>query len=63
MQLSQKEKNIFQFFLHDGNLDSICNICKKKMSLIADAFLNLWPPKNVVRQMSKKSRFRGPFNK
>ena len=33
------------------------------MTLIADVFRKLWIPKNVVRQMSKKSRFRGPFDK
>ena len=33
------------------------------MTLIADVFLNLRTPKEVVREMSKKSRFRGPFDK
>ena len=33
------------------------------MILRADVFLNLRTPNNVVRQMSKKSRFRGPFDK
>ena len=32
------------------------------MTLIADLFLNLRSPKNVVRLMSKKSRFREPFD-
>ena len=32
------------------------------MTLIADVFLKVRTPKNVVKQMSKKSRFRGPFN-
>ena len=40
----------------------ILNILKKKMTLIADVFAKFQIPKNVVRQMSKKSRFRGPFN-
>ena len=37
------------------------NIFKKKMSLIADLFPKLRIPKNVVRSISKKSRFRGSF--
>ena len=43
------------------NLDSILNIFKKRMALIADVFLNLRTPENVFREVSKKSRFRGPF--
>ena len=39
------------------------NIFKKKMTLIAYLFLRLPPAKNVVRYMSKKSRFRFPFQK
>ena len=33
------------------------------MTLIADVFSKLQTPKNVVRYMSKKSRFRGPFER
>ena len=33
------------------------------MTLIADVFPKLWTPKNVVKQWSKKSRVRGPFDK
>ena len=33
------------------------------MALIADLFLKLPTPKNVVRYMSKKSRFKGPFDR
>ena len=32
------------------------------MTLIADLFPNLRIPENVVRYMSKKSRFKGPFD-
>ena len=39
------------------------NIFNKKMTLIAYLFLRLPPAKNVVRYMSKKSRFRLPFQK
>ena len=51
------------FFLNFPNLYSILNIFKKKMTLIADVFLNLRTPKYVVREMFKKSCFRGPFDK
>ena len=33
------------------------------MTLIADLFPKLRTPKNVVRQMSKKSCFKGPFER
>ena len=50
MQLSQKRKTFSpSFFLHFRNLDSISNIFEKKMTLIADVFLNLRTAKNVVR--------------
>ena len=50
MQISHKRNIFSQFFLfHFRNLDSILNIFKKKMPLIADAFLNLRTPKNVGR--------------
>ena len=44
------KKKFFQiFFLHFPNLDSILNIFKKNMTLIADLFLNSGIPKNNVR--------------
>ena len=49
MQLSQKQNIFSQFILPYGNLDSVLNILKKKMTLLADVFLNLRTPKNVVR--------------
>ena len=50
MQISQKRKIFSDFFsLHFGSLDSILKIFKKKMTLIADVFLNLRTPKNFVR--------------
>ena len=43
-------KNIFWiFFLRFRNLDSILNIFKKNMTLIADVFLNWRTPENMVR--------------
>ena len=59
-----KNKKLFlDFFVRFRNLDSILNIFGKNMTLIADVFLNLRTPKNVVREVSKKSHLRGPFNK
>ena len=37
------------FFLHFRNLDPVLNIFKKKMTLIADVFLNVRTQKKVVR--------------
>ena len=39
------------------------SMSKKKMTLIADLFRKLRTPKNVVRYMSKKSRFKVPFDR
>ena len=33
------------------------------MTLIADLFLKLRTPEHVARDMSKKSRFKGPFDR
>ena len=33
------------------------------MTLTADLFIKLRTPKNMVRYMSKKSRFKGPFDR
>ena len=64
MQLSEKQKTFSQYFLPLWNLDSILNVSKKKkMSIRADAFFKLQTPKKVVRWISKKSRFRGRFDK
>ena len=50
MQLFQKQKSIFPiFFLDFENLDSILNIFRKKMTLMADVFLNWRTPKNMLR--------------
>ena len=49
MQLSQKRKIFLQFFFHFVNLDSILNIFKKTMILVADVYLNLRTPKHVVQ--------------
>ena len=39
------------------------NIFKKKMTLIAEVFPKLWTPKNKVRSIGIKSRFKGSFPK
>ena len=48
MQLSQKQKTFFEFFL--GFLKSVLNFehLPKKMTQIADIFPDIPPPKNMV---------------
>ena len=58
-----QRKYFLKSFLHLLNLHSILNILKKQMAFIADVFLNLRTPENVFREVSKNSRFRGPFEK
>ena len=63
IQLSQKRKLFSQFvsafFKYRLNFEHFQN----KVNLIADVFPMLQTPKNVGKQMSKKSRFRGLFKK
>ena len=55
MELSRKQKAFSLFFwLHFLNLNSILNILKKNLTLLAYLFLNLPTPKYVFKQMSKK---------
>ena len=63
MQLSQKEKK-FSLFV-SGFLKTRLNFehFQKNMTIIADVFPKLRTPKNVVKQISKKSPFRQPFEK
>ena len=63
MQLSGKQKHFLNFFLHFLNTDWILNISKKKVSFTPGVFLILRTPKNEVKQISKKSTFRAPFEK
>ena len=49
MQLSKKPKIFSECFLAFLNLDSILNIFRKKVTLIADVLLNLRTPKYAVR--------------
>ena len=59
-----KNKNLFlNFCLHFRNRYQILSISEKKMTFIADLFAKLRTPKNVVRYLSKKSRFKGLFDR
>ena len=49
MELSQKQKTFSEFFLHLLKLGSILKFINKEMTLMADVFLSLRTPKNVVR--------------
>ena len=62
-QLSQKQKAFFQFFLAFSKSTLNLNIYKKKMTSIVEIFPILRTPKNVVTYMSKKSCFKGPFDR
>ena len=62
MQLFKRQKSFSEFFLHFLSLDQFSNSSKKKMTLISYALRKLRTPKGVIRQMSKKSRFRRPYN-
>ena len=59
----RKEKVFLHFLLHFLNANSILHVFKKKMTLIANVFLNCLTPKNIVRQMFKKSRFNKSLDK
>ena len=57
------QKLFLNFFLYFWNEDKFLNIFKKKMTLIAHAFLKLRTPKTLVRYMSKKSLYWTIFQK
>ena len=59
----KNQKPFLNYFLHFRNLHEIFNIFKKKMTFIADLFPKLRTPKDVVRYLSKKSCFKGTFDK
>ena len=62
-QLSQKQQAFPQFFLAFSKSTLNFEHFKKKMTLLADLFLKLRTPEKGVRYMSKKSRFKGPFDR
>ena len=59
----KNEKLFLNYFWHFRNLHLILIIFKKKSTFITDLFAKLRTPKNVVRYMSKKSRFKGLFDR
>ena len=63
MHLSEKQKNFSEFFsaFFESPLNS--EHFQKKMTLIAYVFTKLPTTKNVLRQMSKSSRFRERFDR
>ena len=63
MHLSQKQKIFSRFF--SAFFESALNFehFQKKMTLIAFVFFKLPTTKNVLRQMSKSSRFREPVDR
>ena len=60
--LCWKQKAFSQFFLGFSKFTLNFEHFQKKMTLIADFFPKLCTTKNVVRYMSKKSRFKGPLD-
>ena len=63
MQLSQKQETFSKLVC--AFLKSILNFehFQKRLILITDVFPKLQTPKNVVKQIPKKSPFRGPLRK
>ena len=62
-QLSQKQQTFPKFFLTFSKSTLNFEHFQKKMTLLADLFLKLRTPEKGVRYMSKKSRFKGPFDR
>ena len=63
MHLSQKEKIFSQFFCAFFESPSNFKHFQKKVTLITYVFPKLPTRKNVLRQMSKSSRFREPLDR
>ena len=61
MQLPQQKKVFHNFFFTVSKFRFNFKYFHEKITLIAEVFLNLRTPKSVVREMSKKSHLRGPF--
>ena len=62
-QLSQKQQAFPQFFLAFSKSKLNFEHFQKKMTLLADLFPKLRTPEKGVRYMSKKYRFKGPFER
>ena len=63
LHLSQKQKIFSQFFAAFFEYALNFKHFQKKMTLIAYVFPKLPTTKNVLRQMSKSSRFREPVDR
>ena len=63
MHLSQKQKIFSEFFSAFSKYALNFEHFQKKMTLKAYVFPKLTTTKNVLRQMSKSSRFREPLDK
>ena len=59
MQVSEQQNTFSQFFFCIFKMYINFKHLRKKMTLVADVFLEITVPKNMVRQMSKKQCFRG----
>ena len=62
-QLSQKQKVFSELFLAFSKSTLNFEHFQKKMTVIADFFPKIRSPENVVRYMSKKPPFKGPFDR
>ena len=62
-QLSQKRKAFSEFFLPFSKSTLTFEHFQTKMTFISDLLPELRTPKNVVRYISKKSRFKESFDK
>ena len=63
MHLSQKQKIFSQYFFAFFKSGLNFEFFQKKMTLIAYVILKLTTTKNVLRQLSKSSRFREPVDR
>ena len=62
-ELSKKQKVFSEFFLAFSKSTLSFEHFQKKMTVIADFIPKIRNPENVVRYMSKKSPFKGPFDR
>ena len=63
MEVTQKQKTFTEFFSAFLKSSENFEHFQKKMTLIDEVFPKLRTPKNKVRSMSIKSRFKGSFKK
>ena len=63
MHLCKKQKIFSQFFIAFFEYTLNSEHFQKKMTLLAYVFLKLPTTKNLLRQMSKSSRFREPVDR